>query len=75
MTIKALDELQEILDRLGPNMWLSLDEVAIARYSERTFEHGLSILRVFAEANGCCAVNEGERSMKIGRAYYREASI
>jgi hypothetical protein len=56
-------------------MWLSLDEVAIARYSERTFEHGLSILRVFAEANGCCAFNEGERSMKIGRAYYREASI
>jgi len=33
MTDKALDDLKAIVDRLGPNMWLGLDQVAFARFS------------------------------------------
>jgi hypothetical protein len=32
MTERAQKDLQAIVDRLGPNMWLVLDEVAFPRY-------------------------------------------
>ena len=32
MTEQAQNDLQAIVDRLGPNMWLVLDEVAFPRY-------------------------------------------
>jgi hypothetical protein len=32
MSEQARDELKAILDRLGPNVWLELDEVSFPRF-------------------------------------------
>ena len=71
MNHKALDDLLEIVDRLGPDMWLVLDEVAIERY----FGYGPAardLGSAFAKRSGCTLVrDDGKPEVKFGRAYYK----
>lgn len=71
MSEQALDSLLEIVDRLGPNMWLVLDEVAVERY----FGYGPAArdaITAFAKRSGCVLVrDDGAPEVKFGRAYYK----
>ena len=71
MSDKALDNLMEIVDRLGPNMWLVLDEVALERY----FGYGPTArdsLSAFAKRSDCTLVrDESKVEVKFGRAHYK----
>ena len=72
MNHKALDNLLEIVDRLGPDMWLVLDEGAI----ERHFGYGPAardLVSAFAERSGCILVRDDGKpaEVKFGRAYYK----
>ena len=76
MSKQALSELQTLVDRLGPGMWLVLDEVAVERYFGRTFHEAYGIARAFAETNCCIFKREdGKRSIRLGRAYYRNVPL
>lgn len=67
MSHKALDNLVEIVDRLGPDMWLVLDEVAIERY----FGYGPAArdsVSAFAKRNGWILVRDDSGpEVKFGR--------
>jgi hypothetical protein len=76
MSEQALSELQGLVDRLGPGMWLVLDELAVERYFGRTFREAFGIARAFAEMNSCTFRREGgKRAIRFGRAYYRPALL
>ena len=67
----ALNNLTEIVDRLGPNMWLVLDEIGVERY----FGYGPAArdsLSAFAKRSGCTLVRDDSTGeVKFGRAYYK----
>jgi hypothetical protein len=76
MSEQALDELQAMIDRLGPGMWLVLDEPAVERCFGRTFREAFGIARAFAQTNNCVFKREGgKRGIRIGRAYYVKAAL
>ena len=65
---EQLSELQGLMDRLGPGMWLVLDEVAVERYFGRAFRDAYGIARAFAEINNCTFQREGgKRAIRLGR--------
>jgi hypothetical protein len=76
MSEQTLSQLQGMVDRLGPGMWLVLDEAAVERYFGRSFRDAFGIARAFAEMNNCTFQREGgKRAIRLGRAYYRAASL
>ena len=76
MSEQALSELQGLVDRLGPGMWLVLDEAAVERYFGRAFREAFGIARAFAEMNNCTFQREGgKRAIRLGRDYYRPALL
>jgi hypothetical protein len=69
----AMHELREMVDRLGPNVWVMLDEVAVGRYFGNG-ESGWEAAKSFAMDAGCVVViAPDKRSLKFGRAYYKRA--
>lgn len=70
MTEQALANLRISLDHLGPNVWLTLDEVAV----ERHFGYGpdaRQAAKAFAKENGCVCLGEAH-GVKFGRAYNKK---
>ena len=68
MTDKAKDDLRVLVDKLGPNMWLVMDEVAIERYFGYG-EKGLAAAVAFAAEAGCALIRD-RASIRLGRADY-----
>jgi hypothetical protein len=69
MTEQAQNDLQAIVDRLGPNMWLVLDEVAFPRYFG-TGAGAVTTAEAFFARNGCACFVEyktTEPSVRFGR--------
>ena len=68
MSGTALDDLAAILDRLGPNMWLVLDEVSLKRIFGTT---GLAAVQAAAHAadqHDCLFIPDQEsHSGRFGR--------
>jgi hypothetical protein len=52
MIDQPLRNMQSMMDLIGPNMWLLLDEVSFARYFGYGSE-GVAKARAFAESEGC----------------------
>jgi hypothetical protein len=74
MSEQALTHLADIVDRLGPNLWLVLDEVSIERY----FGYGNDAIqqaRKFADKHhatfATLTLKDGAREIIFGRAYYK----
>jgi len=72
MTEQALQDLQAIVDRLGPHMWLALDRIAFPRY----FGNGAGAVGragAFFRRNQCAFSFEDEAtepSVRFSRANY-----
>ena len=68
---EAQANLQGILDRLGPGAWLAVD----ATWMWCLFrEGGVDAARRFAEASGCCFVEDARGVGRFGRAYFKGAA-
>ena len=75
MTDKASDDLAAILDRLGPNMWLVLDEVALERIFGKTGLAAVQAAAHAAEQHDCLFIPDQEgHSGRFGRAYFEPDS-
>ena len=68
MTDKAKDDLRVLVDKLGPNMWLVMDDVAIERYFGYG-EKGVADAVAFAAEAGCTFTRD-RASIRLGRSYY-----
>lgn len=74
---EAEEKLSEILDRLGPGLWLHVDGRALIG----TFglDGAVEAAQAFAKARQCCfipnegALDSGEIIGKFGRAYIKRA--
>jgi len=72
MTEQAQKELQAIVDRLGPNMWMVLDQVAFPRYFG-TGVGAVATADAFFKRNHCACYFANRKtgpSVRFGRAYY-----
>ena len=70
MTDKALHGLRTILDLMGSDMWLLLDEVSFTRHFG-TGELGLAAAKAFADREQCVFIpDKGTISGRFGRANY-----
>ena len=72
MTERAsLHDLERMLDLIGPNMWLTLDEVGLVRYFGR--QDPLTAASDFALEHGCFFLVDrpSVRSGRFGRAFYK----
>ena len=60
-----------MLELIGPNMWLTLDEVGLVRYFGR--QDPLTAARDFALEHGCFFLVDRPpvRSGRFGRAFYK----
>jgi hypothetical protein len=67
---EAQANLQGILDRLGPGAWLAVDETWMWCLFR---DGGVDAARRFAEASGCCFVDDGAGIGRFGRAYFKDA--
>ena len=71
MTNEALNDLKAIIDLLGPNMWLQLDEVAMGRF----FGSGADVLqraKAFASRTRCVFIPDTKTGAgRFGRAYFK----
>jgi hypothetical protein len=73
MSEQALRDLQAIVDRLGRDVWLTLDRVAFPRYFG-TGSGAVKAAGVFFGRNGCACYFEDEKtepSVRFGRPYYK----
>jgi hypothetical protein len=73
MTEQAQKDLQAIVDRLGPNMWLVIDRVAFPRYFG-TGSGAVTTAEAFFTRNGCACFFEDKKtqpSVRFGLAYDR----
>ena len=69
MTEQAQQDLQAIVDRLGPNMWLLLDRGAFPRYFG-TGSDAVATAQAFFTRNRCACFFEdkkNEPSVRFGR--------
>ena len=72
MTDHARDDLKGILDRLGPNMWLVLDEVSLERIFGTTGLAAVQAAAHAAEQHDCLFIPDQEgHSGRFGRAYFK----
>jgi hypothetical protein len=75
MTDKASDDLAGILGRLGPNMWLVLDAVALERIFGKTGLAAVQAAAHAAEQHDCLFIPDQEgHSGRFGRAYFEPDS-
>jgi hypothetical protein len=63
MTEKALSDLKTILDHMGPNMSLHMDEVAL----ERCFGSGTDVLAAAEELARPCNFARDQTGLRKGR--------
>lgn len=70
MSDKALDDLAAILDRLGLNMWLVLDEVSLQRIFGAAGLAAVQAAAHLGEQHNCTFIPDQEgRSGRFGRDY------
>ncbi len=67
----SLHDLERMLDLIGPNMWLTLDEVGLVRYFGR--QDPLTAASDFALEHGCFFLVDRPpvRFGRFGRAFYK----
>ena len=67
----SLRDLERMVDLMGPDMWLTLDEVGLIRYFGR--QDPLTAASDFALEHGCFFLvdRSAVRSGRFGRAFYK----
>jgi hypothetical protein len=73
MTAQALLDLQAIVDRLGPDMWLVMDRMAFPRYFG-TGSRAVETAQAFFSRNGCACFFEDKKtepSVRFWRVFDR----
>ena len=77
-TEASLARLENIVDLLGPNMWLHLDDVSFSWFFGgplRQDSDGLAQAGAFADRTGCVFVPDPNAgTAKFGRAYFEKDS-
>ena len=77
MTEQAQKDLQAIVDRLGPNMWLALDQVAFPRYFG-TGSGAVMTAEAFFTRNDCACFFEDKKtkpSLRFWRVRFQERLV
>jgi hypothetical protein len=74
-----LSRLRAIVDLLGPNMWLHLDQVSFPWFFDKSIDVGvdarsaIEAATAFAQEHGCTFIFDDQtRVGRFGRAYFKK---